>query len=123
MGLLAQGGLGLRLIFKYMNYELAKKLKDTGFPQEGDSSRQILIKPIDLDNPLYLYFPTLEELIEACEDSFGALLRISDTSFQSMGGKLERSELSPTQGRYAIQVLGVTPLESVANLWLVLHGK
>ena len=56
-----------------MDYDLAESLMDAGFPQLGKGS---LIGPL---NKLVwrsgdrVYVPTLEELIEACGESFGSL--------------------------------------------------
>lgn len=51
-----------------MDYELCKQLKDAGFPQK--------LNPDDIDRAIkhfgneQVYFPTLEELIEAIGDDF-----------------------------------------------------
>ena len=81
-----------------MNYKLAKTLKDAGFPQKDRGN--ILIhkkaepkygrperwvpaytkntKENGLPNTMWLYVPTLSELIEACGTNFGGLVRLSD---------------------------------------------
>ena len=94
-----------------MNYELAKKLKDAGYPQcgifhgiqgwniEGATSLATAADLVVNGNPKITlnYEPcehiTLSELIEACGDKFGTL-----------------------EGR------GTTPEEAVANLWLQLNA-
>lgn len=61
-------------------YELAKKLKENGFPQTGFSGRWAtpdrptpdLIEEIIAEQ---CYIPTLSELIEACGDRFEKLLK------------------------------------------------
>lgn len=58
-----------------ITYEIAKQLKETGFPQKSVEYRDFLItvgdKPIDEHSAKemgyeYAYVPTLSELIEAC---------------------------------------------------------
>jgi hypothetical protein len=119
-----------------MNYKLAKTLKDAGFPQKDRGN--ILIhkkaepkygrperwvpaytkntKENGLPNTMWLYVPTLSELIEACGESFRQLTRdldshkwvASDNVFYDDAGIQEISES------------GATPEEAVANLWLAL---
>lgn len=52
-----------------MNYELAKKLKDAGFPQKGMDCNWHETESDEL------YFPTLSELIKACENSLFATFK------------------------------------------------
>lgn len=79
-----------------MNYELALKLKDAGFPQKDNPEQQMLQEEgdpfppnnrtmwIKYFNPEYVekmrekivYIPTLEELIEACGNGFTNLALI-----------------------------------------------
>lgn len=66
------------------------------------------------------YAPTLEELIEECGEDFGALLRVPTGKFQAMGGVIQRSDRKG-QGRYSAQVLGSSPKEAVARLWIILN--
>jgi hypothetical protein len=46
-----------------MNYELAKQLKDAGFPQREPNGFPGILNP---DGDKDVYYPTLAELIEAC---------------------------------------------------------
>lgn len=121
-----------------MNYKLAKKLKDAGFPQSGTDW---LMEYEGIDGNTYyqeicdygtcrsegqapeykkcVYLPTLEELIEACGERFGFLL------------------LNPENGMWLARVRGIEPIhpefsghrhynepdEAVANLWLALHTE
>ena len=90
-----------------MDYELAKQLKDVGFPQGGK------VRPTkcagwgggDSD----VINPTLEELIDACGDGFWSLTKHSNiwqTNFRDgMAG----------------ETAGKTPTEAVARLWLELN--
>jgi len=91
-----------------MNYELAKKLKDAGFPQVIDfRSGQFYEEGEDVANP------SLSELIEACDKLNGF-------------GQLGRAN-----GGWNVWQLGVrypkafseTPEEAVASLWLELNKK
>ena len=93
-----------------MTHELAKQLKDAGFPQEGNKYQgpQKEAGEATLSNELVL-IPTLSELIEACGDiSFS--LNKTNTGFwiESVKGDTETYP---------------TPEEAVANLWLALNKK
>jgi hypothetical protein len=87
-----------------MDYELARELKQAGYP-----IKKQLITRYNRD----IAVPTLEELIEACGDRFGALVH--------HGGWEARSDWSE-QDR-GIAATGSTPIEAVARLWLALHSK
>lgn len=86
-----------------MKYDLAKRLKDAGFP----------IKKLCLceGSPCpHLNFPTLSELIEACGGNAKVLMNKGDG----------------TGWAYAVDGIGKhgsTPEEAVANLWLELNKK
>ena len=95
-----------------MDNELAKELKQAGFPQtvhydgrgvadylETDANGRICIVSV----------PTLEELIEACGTAFQSVERVSHAPFLA-------------RGREILQTTGQTPIEAVARLWLALHG-
>ena len=89
------------IIIKHMNYELAKELKDAGFPftkvWEGFEGNHPELFETDF------LLPTLDELIEACGDRFDNLLRIEDTWIaRGYNYPLEKSK---------------TPKEAVARLW------
>lgn len=90
-------------------YELAKKLKDAGFPQEMKDGSML---DDGLNNEGYgpetAYDPTLSELIEACGESFVMLGHRGSGWF---------SESISNIGN------GTTPEEAVANLWLELNKK
>jgi hypothetical protein len=99
-----------------MNYELAKKLKDAGFPLEeiesgtfmGKSSR--LFFYYNIGGTAY-YEPTLSELINACGDGL-----INLWNFNGFWG---------TNFKFGIsgETVGDTPEEAVANLWLKLNEE
>lgn len=87
-----------------MNYDLAKELKDAGFPQiESEAPTGI---GDGKGNACRL--PTLSELIEACGDSFHALGHIGKEWQAVANNGLMRNEAK-------------TPEEAVARLWLVLN--
>lgn len=85
-----------------MNYELAKKLKEAGFPH------------------MRIYFPTLSELISACGENF---------SLEKEEGEnwIAHSLIDPSSNPHKfvdyISKTGPTPEEAVANLWLALNTK
>lgn len=97
-----------------MNYELAKKLKDAGFPQKESMA---LLYPDNnhlQDIRTWVRVPDLEEIIEACGDGFDDLTKIQ-------GGFCcnKLSEAFKPNPR----LTGSTPLEAVANLWLAIKNK
>jgi len=107
-----------------MNYELAKELKDAGFPQVGMGMYSTYLEQIDPEAVLpsevigiastdSCYVPTLSELIEACGDKFGRLEYTPDVSMNPWWAH-ERLEGPHNVGD------GSTPEESVARLWLAL---
>ncbi len=114
-----------------LTYELAKELKDAGFPfiqwRTGtNTGNTIAFGRTDAD--IFL-LPTLSELITACGDEFECLYRIVNldktTDYfrahafgQDRGLKLEGETLyADCSGK------GSSPEEAVARLWLVLNKK
>lgn len=99
-----------------MNYELAKQLKDAGFPQDKRECQDdpytccehgIYYNGSDInDTP---YYPTLSELIEACGERFYALRRAMD--------------IWMARDDYGFEFKGKTPEEAVAKLYLKLNEK
>jgi len=106
-----------------IDYELAKQLKDAGFPfikctiaecwYSGDS--------LDTGDGNY-HYPTLSELIEACGDEFRTFYRITDNNRHLFTlGRL------PEDARWCAESItnewfsGSTPEEAVARLWLALN--
>ncbi len=105
-----------------MNYNLAKELKDAGFPQEyalsfifEDDSQSVF----ESFAP-HAKLPTLSELIEACvggETCFFNLEQHGITVWRCR--RLDpKSDTSMTTW-----ATGSTPEEAVASLWLSLHNK
>ena len=96
-----------------MDYELAKKLEDAGFPQEG-AREQHFRDGITLNGKPDIilekvYYPTLSELIDACGEKFASLMK-SKTNWLAMG-------------KSGINETGKTPFIAVANLYLALNKK
>lgn len=105
-----------------MNYDLAKKLKDAGFPQLEmplfDSEGYWYRTEEEILN--WVHTPTLSELVEACGATFRSLEKYSNT---------ENGQLVYYWSAYAVDVTGrngatkkgISPEEAVANLWLELN--
>lgn len=115
-----------------MNYELAKKLKDAGFPQSQHiggngrtlfedtpkvSEEEILEDAVNETLKWQAYCPTLEELIEACGNDIATLDRVT------MGWRASGSIVDTEMGYKGVDAFGSTPEEAIANLWLVLNEK
>jgi len=132
-----------------MNYELAKHLKDAGFPQvsdwgyrkEGVFERRISYY-VDIPSKDDVRIPHLDQLIEACGDEFVGLrnfrrelVRLYDQDkandfIKEMYGGLSDSEWIADSTRSWTSEEGTggwmsehgsTPEEAVAKLWLALH--
>ena len=127
-----------------MNYDLAKNLKDAGFPQVvKDGTKKTLQNKLceehkvnlhkDVDMAEYIelipklggcpkcdfvYYPTLSELIEACGDDFGSLIGNKDCW---TAGTTSCMDCETYSGEKNLFKTGSTPDISVANLWLELH--
>lgn len=99
-----------------MNYELALELKNSGFPQEGDRPGDVVSGLVNEDGSMgRLYYPILEELIEACGDGVFTLGRFKDFDEEGNMGWIATSRLTPSRSK--------TPIEAVARLWLALNKK
>jgi len=102
-----------------MNYELAKQLKDLGFPQHLERGKLVftddgeIIKSSD-----YSLVPTLEELIEACGEEFHGLRKGKDEWFADA----RKPFVKPYKGkRWKLTRSDKTPKEAVAKLWIALQ--
>lgn len=111
-----------------MKYELAKKLKDVGFPQHerlGIGHGDNFIRGEDG----LLYSPTLSELIEACTTTdrvFSLFTRdkIWDKKWQAfLAGKETEAGHNGDGESFNECGYGETPEEAVANLFLELNQK
>lgn len=124
-----------------MRYELAKQLKDAGFPQ-GEKFENVLqkgvllaylreskpddvlldkyekalnaLKDVYKDDEEVVHVPSLEELIKACGDEFSRLVQ----TFEPKGWEAKSTEINQR-----IVQTGLTPSEALANLWLELNKK
>lgn len=119
-----------------MNYELAKKLKDAGFPQLGHNSYapenwKLLSdgsgRGMPIDHKQGAYFPTLSELIKECGDEFIELSK-TEHGWEASAASDDRefNHDKYEHGWYAKQWWhgdGKTSEEAVANLWIALNGK
>jgi hypothetical protein len=122
-----------------VNHELAKELKEAGFPQAGKGTSYV-----DLSSKDSFYVPTLEELLEACVElmkpkgplpselnSFDLYPNLNTNT--SGGGKaVSDSEewgvgwshgSSPDHIQVRNNYFGKTPDEAVARLWLALNAR
>ena len=92
-----------------IDYNLAKQLKEKGFPNWH-------IDSCECERCSCYYIPTLDELIEACGLRFGELQRDIDDIGEVIWYAAERSY----KGVYG---KGKTPEEAVAKLWIELNKK
>lgn len=107
-----------------MNYELAKKLKDAGFPfrkLEGNLDEGISMKYgidfVTFDGAETIYIePILSELIEACGNSLRSINKTVN------GVMWFCNENTIVERQYQKDVY-ITPEEAVATLWLELNKK
>lgn len=111
-----------------MNYELAKELKDAGFP----NSRAWLDNGAGywVDKGEFVYeVPTLSELIEACGDNILGLHRTHGPDNNPNGWFADTHTHACDCGKTECQGFnweheeGATPEEAVARLWLALNRK
>ena len=94
-----------------MDNELARELKEAGFPQAIHYNSGGVADCLETDangKTHIVSIPTLEELMEACGAAFHSVGRVSYTPFLARG--------------QIVQATGQTPIEAVARLWLALHG-
>lgn len=123
-----------------MKYELAKRLKDAGFPQMDAVGTRFLMPGdilwvIENDGPVCVnsnqvwnedtydeeqvaYLPTLSELIAECGEDFMGLIYHPDFPEYPL-----RWEAYPQRDHYKYECFGLTPEAAVTNLWLTLNEK
>lgn len=113
-----------------ISYELAKQLKDAGFPFAWEDTYDFRIQPEELKDKSYsepllawikehhyktIHTPSLSELIEACGDKFKHLSKNgSDTYIWEAVGITDKGYWGAT---------GQVPEEAVAKLWMELNKK
>jgi hypothetical protein len=123
-----------------MKYDLAKELANTGFmPKSYVGARfyhsiashrkgampehEVVIQVFDdltFGPPSYLYIPTLDDLIEACGREFRTLDR------DGSSGKIEwlcNNYISEDDDGSGDIIVGKSPVEAVARLWLRVRAK
>lgn len=99
-----------------MNYELAKQVKDAGFPHKhinhgGNDGYDEYCEDQEFLGGEDICIPKLSELIEACGDDFWKLIK--EHEYQNWAGISRENTQKVT--------LGSTPEEAVARLWLALQ--
>ena len=95
-----------------MDNELAKELKEAGFPQAIHYNSGGVADYLETDangKTHIVSVPTLGELIETCGAAFHSVERVSFAPFLARGGQI-------------MQATGQTATEAAARLWLALHG-
>lgn len=111
-----------------MDYELCKKLKENGFPQDGNGmwwNRSVELAMSNLKLEVSeAYVPTLDELIEACGDEI-ALFKMGNqwTAVKHAGIEKALNWMGVNVHLTEFDAKGSTPSEAVANLWLKLNSK
>lgn len=103
-----------------IDYNLALKLKDAGFPQKSSDNDCIYITASEslVDYKIWngAYVPTLSELIEACGDRFWRIQKnmiIHNGQWSAVSNNPEGAEVAN----------GATPEEAVAKLWLAINER
>ena len=97
-----------------MTYELAKKLKDAGFPYRKSLFAGLTDESYLDSKGETINIPSLFELIKACGDNFSWLKK----SYQADGfGKWCAGHIQTMYEPF----WGDTPEEAIANLWLELQ--
>lgn len=115
-----------------MNYELAKQLKEAGFP----NIREIISKDIDVkmvnlevigqfekENIIGYEMPTLSELIEACGECLSHIKRLPVGGKEYWWAVSNCGHPEHEWGGNNLEEQGSTPEEAVAKLWLELNKK
>jgi hypothetical protein len=107
-----------------ISFELAKKLKEAGFPG-SDSWNKFRDKMVGVEDDNSV--PSLSELIEACgpENKFGKFnlnYGFENKWWASYGYVNEDTDEADGWVAQRIEA-GSTPDEAVSNLWLVIHGN
>jgi hypothetical protein len=104
-------------------FEIAKRLKDAGFPQRHSSGTAFNEQGLTIQlvngrqwtaNCADVSIPTLNELIKACGEKFGGLEHLPNE-----GRNKYRAYTQPN----GLSGYGETIEEAVARLWLVLNKK
>lgn len=97
-----------------ISYELAKELKEGGFPMKMTDHELCAYQQTEIFDGVCHHVPTLSELIEACGNDFDHLEKDMELS-------LWRAR--SWKGTTPIIECGSTTEEAVARLWLFLNKK
>lgn len=98
-----------------MTYELAKQLKEAGFPV-----RKVCL--CESEVCVHITYPTLSELIEACGEQFDALLlQKGEDKKHVHDGRPWVAMQDRFDGSLDDLACGSTPEEAVARLWISLN--
>jgi len=110
-----------------MDYELARQLRDGGFPQKEFQFHNGMTGkwPGDIRPADFPYNPTLSELIEACAEDFDLLCHDVRGVLDPMYSRgFHRSSRHWSASSWTRKTeLGDTPEEAVARLYLALHAN
>ena len=117
-----------------MEYELVKQLKDAGFRMEECELEMCTFTGDSLnENCRNYHYPTLSELIEACDGKWGQRFRWLgnekthwSAQARPIHGRSKKYPDSPIEIKQMgkdIKTTGKTPEEAVARLWLALNKK
>lgn len=109
-----------------MKYELAKELREAGFPQKHGiylcEHGQANFGPINCHcTPSYI--PKLEEIIEACPNMYDIRKTAPERGSMRARWIAEAWAYQMDSTSYPVQAIGSTPTEAVARLWLALTKK
>lgn len=107
-----------------MDYELAKQLRDAGWPQNRRDGNWAWPREYDDTKTaaeIRCAIPTLEELIEATPQ-LDCVTRMSQGKELGYWAASCRSDFSGLSSGFTERT-GATPTEAVARLWLVLNAK
>jgi len=104
-----------------MNYELAKQLFDSGFKNEGNDAERENHRIQDGSlHGTNFGVPTLSELIEACGERFMQLSKVYGVRISDHVSVPQWLAIAVHLKEY---VIGDTPEEAVARLWLAINSK
>ena len=106
-----------------MKYELAKQLKDAGFPQYG-KNRDVDGSLVTLNSSIgqmhdFVYIPTLEELIEAQNGYFDFSIK-HDKAGSKWYARIIENTTTKSLNSATIENESSTPTEAVGRLVLAL---
>lgn len=104
-----------------MEYELAKQLKEAGFPQREHTSDRAYMFDRGSAVGETVYFPTFEELIEACGPKFGRLEQRDKEEDVPEPYPPNWAFAAHSKTFWGLVSFASTPTEAVARLWLALN--